>query len=200
MTDHPQGHGATTPRESAGLPGREDELRKAFDIVRTKFFPRWDKARRWRCQWMDPNSKSGNDGLCKPPAHTILISRRLPAGTNAEFAGVIIHEICHALRPRSSHGAPWLERMARAAKRAETLGEPTLARWLHEEIERYRVPRTRLGTAFTYREIRNFVAESGTVPPFKVLVAEFSRSRSMKPTEFLKRYPRAKQVYLAAVA
>jgi len=172
-------------------------LQKAFEIVRAGFFPRWDRARRWRCRQMTARLQNHGDGLCVPATHTIYVTRKVLRLSRPQQLGVIIHEICHAVLPRSSHSGSWQQRMSRAAKRAEAVGEPALARWLREEVRRYVTPPDRLTPRSTYREIQNFVRESGIVPSFKAMVEEFSRSRLMTPGQFLKRYPRARKVYVA---
>lgn len=178
------------------MPG---EAQQEFDRVREIFFPRWDRARRWRCRRMGVEQRIHGDGLCVPSRRAIYIHHRVRRSGGAQLTGVIIHEICHAIEPRSSHGKSWRERMSRAAGRAEALGENDLARWLREEVHRYLTPPGRLRVGATYGEIRDFVAESGKVPSFRKLVEEFSRSRGMKPGEFLRRYPRARAVYDAGV-
>jgi len=174
-------------------------LKKSFELVRAEFFPRWDGACQWRCRRMTSQLQCHGDGLCVPATHTIYITRKLLRLSRPQRLGVIIHEICHAVLPRSSHGAPWQRRMIRAAMRAETLGEHGLAKWLREEVRRYVTPPGRLTGKSTYQEIRDFVRESGTVPSFKAMVEEFSRSRLMTPGQFQKRYPRARKVYDAGL-
>lgn len=178
------------------MPGR---LKNAFELARAGIFPRWDRQRRWRCRLMTEQLQSHGDGLCVPATHTIYITRRVLRMRRAQRLGVIVHEICHAVLPRSSHGELWRRRMTRAAKRAQALGEAELVQWLREEVRRYVTPPVRLTPKATYREIRDFVRESGTIPSFKAMVEEFSRSRSMTPGQFLKRYPRARMVYEAGM-
>lgn len=144
---------------------------------------------------MSARLQNHGDGLCVPATHTIYVTRKLLRSSRPMQMGVIIHEICHAVLPRSSHGGRWQLRMIRAAKRADARGEPGLASWLREEVRRYTTPPDRLTPRSTYREIRSFVAESGVVPSFKAMVEEFSRSRLMTPEQFLKHYPRAGKVY-----
>ena len=148
---------------------------------------------------MTARLRSHGDGLCVPATHTIYVTGKVLRLSRPQRLGVIIHEICHAVLPRSSHGVLWQQRMARAAKHAEASGEPDLARWLRDEIRRYVTPPGRLTRRSTYQEIHDFVSESGITPPFKAIVDEFSRSRSMTPRQFLRRYPRAKKIYEAGL-
>lgn len=176
-----------------------DKLEKTFEMMRAKFFPRWDRARRWRCRRMTAQHQHHGDGLCVPATRTIYITRKIARWTRPQRLGVIIHELCHAVRSRSGHSLPWQKRMILAAKRAAATGDPVLGQWLRQEVRRYQTPATRLTAKSTYREIRAFVEESGIVPTFEAMVEEFSRSRLMTPGQFLRRYPRARETYAAGI-
>ena len=135
------------------------------------------------------------DGLCVPATRTIYLTRKLVRWRRSQRLGVMIHEICHAVLSRPGHGEPWLGRMTMAARRAAALGDHILAQWLRDEVRRYQTPPGRLSVKSTYGEIRDFVRESGVIPSFEAMVEEFSRSRLMTTGKFLRRYPRARQVY-----
>jgi hypothetical protein len=140
------------------------------------------------------------DGLCVPSTHTIYIAWEGKNWNREQRLGILIHEICHALQIRAGHELAWQKRLARAAEKAEAMGDTALAHWLRRESLRYQPPAGSLAAKCVYREIRNYVKETGTVPTFAMMVAEFSRSRAMTSRLFLRRYPRTKQVYQTAVA
>lgn len=148
---------------------------------------------------MTARTRHHEDALCVPATRTIYISRKSIRWGPAQRLGVIIHEVCHAVQPSSGHGESWMNRMALAAARAAERGDEVLAQWLRAEVRRYQTPPDRLGANATYREIRDFVRESSTLPPFEAMVEEFSRSRSMTPALFLGRYPRARKVYNSGI-
>jgi hypothetical protein len=171
-------------------------LEQLFQQVRSKFFPRWDRTRRWLLRPMTASqARDGDDARCDPVTCTIYFAPKLGRRNRLLTTGILVHEICHALHPRSGHGDPWQRRLMQAAGKAEALGEPELARWLRDEVRGYQTPPGRMTARSTYHEIREFVRESGVLPPFETLVEEFSRSRSISCGEFLKRYPRARKVY-----
>jgi hypothetical protein len=140
-------------------------------------------------------ARDGDDARCDPVTCTIYFAPKLARRNRLQKTGIIVHEICHALHPRSGHDNPWQRRLLQAARKAKALGEPDIARWLRAEVRGYQTPPGRMTARSTYLEIRNFVRESGILPPFETMVEEFSRSREITASEFMKRYPRAKKVY-----
>jgi hypothetical protein len=175
-------------------------LKKAYEQVRSDYFPRWDRKGRWHCRQMAIRQQRRGDGLCVPSTHTIYIAWKGKDWSREQKLGVIIHEICHAMQVRSGHETAWQRRLARTAEKAESTGDVALARWLRQEVLRYQPSPRSLTPKSVYGEIQDYVKETGTVPSFAVMVAEFSRSRAMTLREFLKRYARTKQVYQAAVS
>jgi hypothetical protein len=175
-------------------------LKKAFEQVRAEYFPRWDRTGKWRCRQMAIRQQRRGDGLCVPSTHTIYIAWKGKKWSREQRLGIIIHEICHALQVQAGHETAWQRRLAKAAGKAEATGDTALAHWLHREGLRYQPPAGSLAAKSVYREIGNYVKETGTVPSFALMVAEFSRTRAMTSRVFLRRYPRTKQVYQAAVA
>lgn len=95
-----------------------------FSEVRAQFFPRWDSRQEWR---IVAESRNGKTGYCDSKAKEICICPRaaremLDDGVRA----IIIHEICHDVAT-AHHREPWIERMEKAAKKAETLERRELA-------------------------------------------------------------------------
>lgn len=76
-------------------------LRQSFQSVRQQFFPRWDRAGRWRLRQV--TDLDGAQGECCREDHTIRITH-LPEGD--EGTVLLIHEIGHAVA-NGGHGRLW---------------------------------------------------------------------------------------------
>jgi hypothetical protein len=186
------------PKPTRRLPARRDRraerdvLTRAFEAVRSTFFPRWDTTRLWKCrvkrQW-------AGDGLCVHEKKTIHVN---PSAK--EQIGILIHEICHALAPRLNHGGRWQRRMRTAAKRAEELGEPSLQRFLELEIAEYRNSSEKVTPRSIYCEIEQAIDESIVIPRFESMIRVLAQKNLMPTKKFLHAFRGSKKAYRRAVA
>ena len=89
-------------------------LRKEFDRVKQKYFPRWDKKGLWKVNrgWTKFRP-CGAVARCYFHKKRIAIFR-VPKRYTLE--GLLIHEICHAVTRDSFHGSAWRRRMTKAAE------------------------------------------------------------------------------------
>jgi len=108
-----------------------------FADIRLLYFPRWDRRRQWAAAFSSANQRHDNTGYCDARAKTIYLDERsIRMMTNAGVRAFLIHEICHDVGG-ASHSRGWATRMERAARRAEELNEPEVAKILHSDIYSY---------------------------------------------------------------
>jgi hypothetical protein len=89
-------------------------LRKEFDRVKQKYFPRWDKKGLWKvCRGWPKFRPRRAAARCYFHKKRIAIFR-VPKRYTLEW--LLIHEICHVVTRDSFHGIAWLKRMAKAAE------------------------------------------------------------------------------------
>ena len=115
----------------------EKRFQRAFDQVRSDFFPRWDRDGKWRLELGTYSDSTHEYGYCVPQAKTIWVNpdATIPGmSTGPEW--MLIHEICHAVTS-GSHGESWKRRMRRAATRARELGNVVLAENLERNVAMY---------------------------------------------------------------
>ena len=106
-------------------------LQRDFGIIKSQFFPRWDRDDRWR---ISMNSRRRVHGHCDGTRRVIEIVVRHTDPDKRD--GLLIHEICHAVA-KGNHGKVWQRRMESAARRADDLGRHGLAKWLRQEVADY---------------------------------------------------------------
>jgi hypothetical protein len=82
-------------------------LRKEFDRVKQKYFPRWDKKGLWKVNrgWTKFRPRRAA-ARCYFHKKRIAIFR-VPKRYTLEW--LLIHEICHAVTRDSFHGSAWLK-------------------------------------------------------------------------------------------
>ena len=124
----------TTRKTTAGKPVDKDKLSQAFQVVREQFFPKWDRAKRWRVRQVDYLDES--QGKCCRDRKEIQILN-FPDGEERNL--LLIHEIAHAFD--LGHEERWQARIKSALDTAEQLGRTELAGLLREELAQYRIPR-----------------------------------------------------------
>lgn len=107
-------------------------VRHEFRAIKSLFFPRWDRANRWR---ISTRSRRGVHGYCDRIRKVIEVA--VAPSDPDERDLLLIHEICHAVTS-GSHGKAWQARMGRAAERAGSFGRDRLAHRLREEVAAYR--------------------------------------------------------------
>lgn len=163
-------------------------LKQEFQTIREQFFPRWDRARRWRIrQAADLN---GADGQAHAETKTIRITH-LPEGDEGSL--LLIHEIAHAVG-NWGHGKKWQARMEQAANTAEEMGRVELAGLLRKEIVGYRDPVVRVTARLAYQEIADAAAEAPDATFLQVIDC-LRRDYGMSRKEFLSRFRRARAVF-----
>ncbi len=103
-------------------------IQRELKQVRKAFFPRWDRAKLWKCRTVREL-----DGAC---AKCVAESKTLKIAFSDNPTLLLIHEICHAVAGYG-HSKKWQARMAKAAIDAERGGRPELAVQIREEIRGY---------------------------------------------------------------
>jgi hypothetical protein len=107
-----------------------------------------------------------------------------------EMDRLLIHEICHAVRPGSGKG--WQARMEKAAQTAEKFGRSLLAQLLREEIAGYQIPTERRKDAYDAIVDWVWVDPSLTLEQVKNRLAD---KYGMLDAEFCKVLPRRRKYF-----
>jgi hypothetical protein len=163
-------------------------LKEEFQVIREQFFPRWDRAGRWRIrQVADLN---GAQGQAHAETRTIRITH-LPEGDEGTL--LLIHEIAHAVG-NWGHGKKWQARMEQAAVTAEGMDRTELAEVLRKEIAGYKDPVVRVTAGLVYQEISDAAAEVPDLTFFQVVDC-LRRDYGLSRKEFLNRFRRARTVF-----
>jgi hypothetical protein len=169
-------------------------LDQMVEEIRRDYFPRWDQGRRWqvregsRATWIGSRGEtrfSSEWGYCERDTLTIWIN-----SVNKE---TIIHEICHAVT-NGGHGQLWSDRMRKAARRADDLGDAELAARLSEDAEGYRVDPLYYLAAQVYERVGDVLLDAPDVS-FYALIDYLASETSLTPDEIHKRYRRLRAVY-----
>ena len=169
---------------------KRQELEQAFEYIRNSFFPQWDRKRKWRIQEMPGLRLSGRyDDSSK---RTLI--RHIPEN-NQEFYLLLIHEIAHCAAIH--HGKRFIDRLLKAKIKAEQLGLKTLAEKIGAEITVYSNPERVPPCGYAYSRIEDIVMDVPTISWTDLLKCA-ADEQGMYPREFLKRYKRAKRVFLSA--
>ncbi len=94
-----------------------------FALARKEYFPRWDSAQEWEIV----AQRYKGTGYCSSKEKRLYIN---PNGVkdmrDGGLLALIIHEICHDVTT-AYHTERWVERMEKAAKKAESLDQSQLA-------------------------------------------------------------------------
>ena len=174
------------------------ELEKEFELIRKKYFPRWDRKKEWKIKiFEDENEIDLEEAYGISPEHVngfsadkhrIIYLHRISRLT-------IIHEITHAVIG-PSHGKKFFDRMEQAAKRADDIGDHDLANALRDEIKMYK--ETPLITAdYVYMRIKDAVVDNVHNPhiSFDKVVIFIANDLGLTSDSFLQKYKRADRVY-----
>lgn len=163
-------------------------LKREFQTVRQQFFPRWDRAGRWRIRRVA--DLNGSLGRCCSEDRTIRITH-LPDGEQGTV--LLIHEIAHAVA-QGGHGTVWQARMERAAMTAQEMGRTELASLLRKEIAGYNDPVAGVTAAGVYNEIADAVVGNPEVTYWQVIDC-VRRDYGYSRKEFLRCFRRARAVF-----
>ncbi len=108
-----------------------------FEEIRSLYFPRWDRQRRWTAVFADAHQRRDNTGYCDTNAKTIYLDgRSVRTMSDAGVRAILIHEICHDVGA-AHHNRAWATLMERTAQRAEELNESDVAKILRSDIYSY---------------------------------------------------------------
>jgi hypothetical protein len=164
------------------------KLKKEFEYIRNTFFPQWDRKREWSIKrvWHLP-SHGKYDNVSK----RILI--QFISGDRIDLYRLLIHEICHCVS--DYHGKRFLDRLLRAKLRANELGLKMVANAIQNDIDMCTKNREPFDN--TYQMIEDAVMDIPNIS-WRNLLKYVARQRGRYPKEFLKRYKRAKKVFLSA--
>lgn len=108
-------------------------LKKEFEYIRGTFFPKWYEGKRWRIKKgpLPPPAQ----GWCKRERREITIGY-IPTIKNSLYS-LLIHETCHAIT-YSYHGKRFQERMLKAARGADRIGNAILGNMIRHDLNRIR--------------------------------------------------------------
>jgi len=160
---------------------------KRTEFVRHTFFPKWDRKREW--QIVEADDLDGAQGKCDLDTKTVSVLRGVGGD---DLTALLIHEIAHAVTD-GGHGKKWLERMEKAAEKAESIGLHTTAKLLQEQIAGYRSQRP-VKASDIYHEITACVWGNSNVT-FPQAVDFVRRDYGLGRADFLGRFRRAKRVF-----
>lgn len=166
------------------------ELQRDLDYIRETFYPKWDKKREWKIQrvWHLPF-----EGKYEVKSKRILIRNVLE--DKDEFYKLLIHEVCHSVA--FHHGKKFTNRLLKAKEKAEQTGQKELALKLGKDIESYDPDKRQIiGATDIYNRIGEIVVDAPQVS-WANLLKFLSRENAMYPEEFLKKFKKAKNVFLS---
>lgn len=163
-------------------------LRREFDAVRRRYFPRWRAGALWSVSARAGSRAAvrNGHGYCDPERREISIGFEPEPGLS--LAVTLIHEICHAVAS-CSHGRPWLRRMGQAKARAEALGDHAVVEAISDEIAAYSVDQPS-PSAQVYGRLRDLGFEGIT---WRHAVAGAAYEFGMLRRELLAQFPRARR-------
>ncbi|AFM26028.1 hypothetical protein [Desulfomonile tiedjei] len=166
-------------------------VKAEYDYIRSTFFPKWNRKGEWKLEIVPRFEDTNDEGFCDWTTKTIKIC----ANPEMPIQVLLIHEIAHAVsRCRDAHQTPWLTRMEKAAKKADTIGMKDLAQMIRNDRELYTdVPVFR--PSLIYNAITDAVVAAPQADFDQIInhVNEYHGNYSKQ--EFLKKFKRARQVY-----
>lgn len=185
----------------------EKTLQEEFEYVRKTFFPRWDRKREWKIQFVE--ELSGDPDLVawsSLSTKTITILRsKCPVGDH--LRAVLIHEICHAISSRASqplgHGKYWCDRMQDAVETASRLRLIGVAKEIARDIYHWKILHRRLSNILyeliedraTKTEDDFFTVIDRVMPLASEDQEGFYKPEPMTRRRFLRKYPLAEEAY-----
>ncbi len=171
-----------------------ERLQKEAEFIRKKFFPQWDKERKWV---FEIDAAVPGRGFCFIETRQIKLS--FISDDDDELHLLLIHEICHAVGFGGYHAKGWQKRMQKAGDKARAWGRERLANTIYKEARDYADPeKTETITAATvYSEIRDCVLAYPGAPYEKVI--EVAARRCGCPGQLDERYHGCKRAYENAV-
>ncbi len=165
-------------------------LEEEFNNVRRTFFPTWDKKRQWKI--VDKAGPYRPHGCIDKKEQVVEVQCMTP-GQSLKVC--LIHEIAHAVSSLG-HGKEWQDRVEKAARKAETIGETSVAEALREEI---RVYTESFGAArptanLVYTRIRSERLGCPT-HTFDQVVDSIRNDFGLTREEFLRSFKRSREVF-----
>ncbi|MGA2465534.1 MAG: hypothetical protein ABSH06_14405 [Thermodesulfobacteriota bacterium] len=166
---------------------QRNRLKSSFESVRENFFPKWDKAKKWRAKkvWHLPVM-----GICCNRLKEIQV--RTVFENEDELDRLLIHEICHAVTP-GNHPKRWNERMLKASKRADELGRHGLVSLLSKDIEAYKNSFP-VKAKDVYGRIEDVVVEIPNIT-LNGLIRGIAKEFGMYKSELLAKYTQCRKIF-----
>jgi hypothetical protein len=165
-------------------------LEEEFNSVRQTFFPSWDKKKQWRI--VDKAGPYCPHGCIDKKAHVVEVQCM---GPGQSLRVCLVHEIAHAVSSLG-HGKEWQDRVERAALKAETIGETSVAEALREEIRLYTEPfgAVKPTADMVYNRIKN---ERLCCPThsFDQVIDSLRNDFGLTREEFLRTFKKSRKVY-----
>lgn len=174
---------------------QRQQLEAAFASVRQRFFPRWDRQRRWRVRLGTLTGSPLELGFCDRIGNTIWAAPRLLVDPDG-LETVLAHELCHATTGLG-HGSAFLRRMRTTTVRARELGASRLAARLALDIERI-VHGRPLRAADVYALARAYVGRSAR-PSYPALLEGLKNLLGVPAEQLEAKYTRLAHAFNAAI-
>jgi len=168
-------------------------LQEEFDSVHQTFFPSWDKEKKWKI--VDKAGPHRPHGCIDKKAQVVEVQCMSPGQS---LRVCLIHEIAHAVSSLG-HGKEWQDRVEKAARKAETIGETSMAEALREEVRVYTEP---FGAATATAEMvySRIKSERLCCPThgFDQIVDSIRNDFGLTREEFLRQFKRSREVFESA--
>ena len=165
-------------------------LQEEFDQVRETFFPSWDKEKKWRI--VDKAGPYCPHGCVDKKAQVVEVQCMSPGQS---LRVCLIHEIAHAVSSLG-HGKEWQDRVEKAARKAESIGETSVAQALREEVRLYTEPfaAAEPTAELAYSRMKECCLSCPS-PSFEQAVDSVRHDYGLTREEFLRRFKKCREVY-----
>ena len=177
----------------------DEALLREFAIVRSVFFPRWDRSKVWRVEARNRAEYTREHGYCDLENKTILVDPVIAGGDRARLRALLIHEVCHAVAS-PAHGKRFMARLTKAADRARAVGMDDLSGRLEHEI---RLLKENLAIRFypsaIYNQVEDVVRDCGGDIAYDDLARHIAGQYGLTIEELERRCRRLREVYREAV-
>lgn len=173
-------------------------LHRAFEAVRQRYFPRWDREQQWRVRVGFHSPELGRaDGYCDGESKTIWINpTRVTSGDDLDQ--LLIHEICHAIAGKGHTQKRFQARLHQVAGTARKLGRDTLAENIESEVLEYEeTPQVTPKTV--YSEVSDVLVDLPKAS-FEQVVFHLAQRHAVTQDQLLVWCPKLRAVYDEKIA
>ena len=183
----------------------QERLEESVKRLVPVYFPDWSDFSEWRFVWgrspelMD--SEHDEFGMCEDIERVIYLCWEVQ--TDDELDSMLAHEITHAVCPDPGHCLKFLRILRGVASEARQQGRPGLADWIENHAGNIRpdeepIKRSPSSDEEVYEEIEDLVQDR-LLHSFVDVVRAVAENYGMRPGEIVQLYPRAREVFDAAM-